>query len=288
MGALGYLRVFRAEQWYKNLLVFLPLVFVKQLFSFSFFNVLIGFAALCLVSSSGYILNDIFDIRKDRVHPEKCRRPIASGLIGVNLAFFLAIVLLLASLAVSFAVDRYFGFFVLLLFGLTLFYSLFLKNEPFLDIVIIGINFIIRALSGAFIIFPGQVIKISPWLILCPFFLALFLASGKRKADLILLGRNATMHKQTLTSYTQDIVNFLLNITTTSLLLCYALFSFNSDYPNLIYTMPFAVYILFRYVSLVNSGSEIARKTYLLVKDARIMIAGFLWAAATFVIIYGI
>jgi len=286
MGALGYLRVFRAEQWYKNLLVFLPLVFVKQLFSFSFFNVLIGFAALCLVSSSGYILNDIFDIRKDRVHPEKCRRPIASGLIGVNLAFFLAIVLLLASLAVSFAVDRYFGFFVLLLFGLTLFYSLFLKNEPFLDIVIIGINFIIRALSGAFIIFPGQVIKISPWLILCPFFLALFLASGKRKADLILLGRNATMHKQTLTSYTQDIVNFLLNITTTSLLLCYALFSFNSDYPNLIYTIPFAVYILFRYVSLVNSGSEIARKTYLLVKDARIMIAGFLWAAATFVIIY--
>lgn len=281
-----FLRLLRIEQWYKNLLVFLPLIFVKQLFSLSFFNVLIGFIALCLVSSSGYALNDIFDARKDRMHPEKKMRPVASGKISVYSAFFISLILLAASLFISFALDSYFGFFVLLLFCITLFYSLFLKNEPFLDIIIIGVNFIIRALSGAFIIFPGEIVRISPWLILCPFFLALFLASGKRKADLILLGENASLHKNTLSSYTPNVVDSLMNITTTALLLCYALFSFNSEYPNLIYTIPFAVYIMFRYVHLANIGSEIARKTHLIAKDFRIMLAGTVWALVTFVVIY--
>jgi 4-hydroxybenzoate polyprenyltransferase len=141
-------------------------------------------------------------------------------------------------------------------------------------------------LSGAFIVNPGQVIRISPWLILCPFFLALFLAAGKRKADLMLLGENASLHKSTLSHYTANVVDSLMNITTTSLLICYALFSFNSDYPRLIYTIPIAVYIMFRYVYLVNSGSKIARKTHLIVTDLRIVFAGLLWAFLSFVTIY--
>jgi 4-hydroxybenzoate polyprenyltransferase len=286
MGVLGYLKVFRAEQWYKNLLVFLPLVFVKQLFSFSFFNVLVGFAALCLVSSSGYIINDILDVNKDRLHPEKKLRLIASGAVNKYAAFFIAMLLAAVSLLVSFLLDSYFGFFVLLLFCLTLFYTLLLKHIPFADIVVIGVNFIIRALSGAFIIFPGQVVRISPWLILCPFFLALFLAAGKRKADIAFIGKNAQQHKHTSSSYTPELVDSLMNITTTSLLLCYALFSFNSEYPNLMYTIPFVVYILFRHLHLVNTGSPIARKTYLLFKDLGLVAAGLLWAVAAFVIIY--
>ncbi|MBW3012347.1 UbiA prenyltransferase family protein [Candidatus Woesearchaeota archaeon] len=286
MAMGGFFRLLRVEQWYKNLLVFLPLVFVKQLFSLSFFNVLIGFIALCLVSSSGYILNDIFDLKKDRLHPEKSKRPIASGRINLYIAFAFAVILLLVALSIALLLDKYFAFFVLALFTLTLFYSLYLKNEPFLDITIIGINFILRALSGAFIVKPGEIIRISPWLILCPFFLALFLAAGKRKSDLLLLGKDAELHKPALTHYTSGIVDSLMTITTTSLLICYALFSFNSDYPLLVWTLPIAVYIMLRYVHLINSGSEIARKTYLVVKDLRIMLAGLLWALAAFFIIY--
>ncbi|MBW3016910.1 UbiA family prenyltransferase, partial [Candidatus Woesearchaeota archaeon] len=116
MAMGGFFRLLRVEQWYKNLLVFLPLVFLKQLFSLSFFNVLIGFIALCLVSSSGYILNDIFDLKKDRLHPEKSKRPIASGRINLYIAFAFAVILLLVALSIALLLNKYFAFFVLILF----------------------------------------------------------------------------------------------------------------------------------------------------------------------------
>ena len=150
----------------------------------------------------------------------------------------------------------------------------------------IGINFILRAISGAFIIFPGQIVRISPWLILCPFFLALFLATGKRRANVMLLGKKAQLHKKILKFYNFELTSSLMTITTTALLICYALFSFGSEFPNLIYTLPFAVYIMFRYVYLVESGSEIARDTSRLIHDKPIVIAAIIWAATLFAIIY--
>jgi 4-hydroxybenzoate polyprenyltransferase len=283
----NYLKLIRPWQYYKNLLIFLPLIFVKELFSIGAVSrVLVGFVALCMISSANYILNDIIDRKKDIMHPEKKYRPLASGIVSVGSALILAILCFVFSAWIAVWLGNYFVYFVLALFVLTLFYSYALKDIPFLDITLIGVNFILRAMSGAFIVYTGKIIPISPWLILCPFFLALFLAVGKRNADIKLLGAKAYLHKKILRYYTPGLTDSLMTITTTSLLICYALFSFNSDFPNLIYTLPFAVYIMFRYIYLVNSGSEIARNTHLLVKDIPIVVAGLIWAVVLLGIIY--
>ena len=287
MSFIDFVRLMRPQQWYKNLLIFLPLIFVQQFFNADALSrVIIGFFALCLISSTNYILNDIVDRKKDALHPEKKKRPLASGVISVNSALFLAVIMFIISIWISLLLDNYFILFVLSLFILTQLYSYVFKNEPFIDVTLIGVNFILRAMSGAFIIFPGITVRISPWLILCPFFLALFLAVGKRRANIKLLGKKAPLHKKILKYYTVELTDSLMTITTTSLLICYALFSFESEFPNLIYTLPFAVYIMFRYIYLVEAGSEIARDTHFLIYDKPIIIAGLIWAVILMGIIY--
>jgi len=287
MSISDFVKLIRPQQWYKNLLIFLPIIFVKEFFNANALSrVVMGFFALCLISSTNYILNDIIDRSRDRLHPEKKHRPLAAGRISIGSALGLAVLLFIISIWISNLLGNYFVYFVLALFGLTQIYSYVLKNEPFVDITLIGVNYILRAMSGAFIIFPGQTIRISPWLILCPFFLALFLATGKRRANIKLLGKKAVLHKKILKYYTLELTDSLVAITTTSLLICYALFSFSSDYPNLIYTLPFAVYVMFRYIYLVEQGSEIARDTHFLIRDKPIMIAGLIWAVVLLGIIY--
>jgi 4-hydroxybenzoate polyprenyltransferase len=287
MSLMDFVKLMRPYQWYKNALIFLPLIFVKQLFNINAVErVVIGFLALCLLSSTNYILNDIVDRERDRHHPEKKNRPIASGKVSVAAGLVLAFVLLAVSVLIGYSLSNYFLIFMFSLFALTQLYSYVLKTVPFIDIILIGVNFILRAMSGAFIIFPNQVVRISPWLILCPFFLALFLATGKRLSELKLLGKKAILHKEILKYYSAELSNSLLTITTTSLLICYALFSFNSEYAHLIYTLPFAAYVMFRYMYLAEQGSEIARKAHLLYKDTPIMIAGALWVLVVFGIIY--
>lgn len=287
MSLKHYFILMRPHQWYKNILIFLPIIFVKELFNMNALSrVFIGFFALCFISSVNYILNDVADMRKDKLHPEKKFRPLPSGKAKPGLALIVALLFFVVSILFALKIGNYFIYFVLGLFLLTQAYTYVLKNEPFVDIIIIGINYILRALSGAFVIFSDKIIEISPWLILCPFFLALFLATGKRESNLILLSHKAKLHKKILTYYTKGLTRSLLIITTTALLICYALFTFSSDFPNLIYTLPFAVYIMFRYMYIVESGSVIARNTHLLVKDKQIMFAALIWAVVVYSIIY--
>jgi 4-hydroxybenzoate polyprenyltransferase len=277
----------RPWQWYKNLLIFLPLIFAGELFNQpAHLRVILGFAALCMISSANYILNDIIDKKKDRMHPEKKNRPLASGKANVFAAVIFGTALAVFSVWIAFYLGNYFVYFVAGLFALTFVYSYAAKQLAFVDITIIGVNFIIRAVSGAFVIFPDKIVRISPWLVLCPFFLALFLATGKRLADIKLLGSKAHLHKPILKFYTKDVTQALMTINTTALLICIALYSFNSDFTNLIYTLPLPAFIMFRYIYLVESGSEIARHAHLLFRDVQIMIAGFLWAAVSLAIIY--
>ena len=157
------IRLIRVRQWYKNLLIFLPILFVGMLFDKEmFFLTVLGFFSLSFLSSGNYVLNDLLDVKRDRAHPEKKHRPIASGAIGTPLALFLVVVLYAASFAIGYQFST--GFVVILgiLFGSTLAYSLGLKNEPFLDLLLISLNFILRAISGAFVLN----VSISPWLIL--------------------------------------------------------------------------------------------------------------------------
>ena len=277
------MKLLRVHQWYKNLLIFLPIIFSGNLFNLDFLEVTaLGFIALCLISSSQYIINDIKDIKRDRKHPEKRLRPIAAGKIKIFPALLLTIVLLGAGLLISYRLNVLFGEAVTLLVIISLLYTFWLKNEIIADVLAISINFVLRAISGAFLI----KVEISPWLILGVFFLAWFLVIGKRHAEVIFLRRKADKIRKTLAGYTKELTYALMLIATTLLVMCYALYSFFSQHTGLLITIPFALYTIFRYFMLVVRGDKIARHPERAVMDGKLFLSALLWALITFVIIY--
>lgn len=276
-------RLVRVKQWYKNLLIFLPLIFSINLFNLNLFTLtLLGFISLCLISSSNYIFNDIVDRKKDKYHPEKKNRPIAAGKIDIFSASLIAILLAFASLYLAYTLSLIFMYSVIALFLLTQLYSFYLKNEAFADVLLIAVNFVVRSISGAFIIN----VEISPWLILCPFFLAMFLAIGKREADSRLLGKNGKNHKAVLEIYTLEITQYLMNISVGLLIISYSLYAVSSNYLRLLITLPFCLYVIMRYYYLVRTGSEIGRHPHKVINDTKIMIALFLWLLSVFISLY--
>ncbi|MFP4111887.1 MAG: decaprenyl-phosphate phosphoribosyltransferase [Candidatus Woesearchaeota archaeon] len=279
----------RIKQWYKNLLIFLPLIFSGNLFNTKALSyTLIGFFAISLISSSNYIINDIRDRHKDRKHPEKKKRPIASRKITVPAGVFLAIVLIGTAFYISTSMPYTFRLILLIFFILTQLYTFFLKDEAFADITLISTNFVIRAVAGAFVLTEGMspYVEISPWLILCPFFLAMFLAIGKREADLRFLKDKAISHKPVFKIYTLKITNTLMIISTTLLIMSYALYSFLSLSSNFLITIPIALYMIFRYFYLVESGNEVARHPELVYKDPKIFISGMLLTGMIIMLLY--
>ncbi len=277
-----FFHLFRVQQWYKNLLVFLPLVFAGLLLDpRSIFLTFLGFLALCFMSSTNYILNDILDREKDRIHPEKRFRPIASGDISILSATILAMFLAIISLILAFFLSEIFFLLLLIFFFLTQLYSLYFKEELFADIIFISTNFVLRAMAGSFILD----IRLSPWLIICTFFLSLFIVVGKRKADLSLLKAEANKHKKVLQEY-EKITNTLMTISTTTLLLSYSLYSFLSIYPQLVYSIPFALYVILRYFYLIETKSIIARHPEKFYKDVRLLLGICIWTALVLFLMY--
>ena len=273
----------RVRQWYKNLVIFLAIFFSGNLLQLqSIYLSLLGFVALCLISSGNYIFNDLADIEKDKKHPEKKHRALAAGKIEPTPAVLLALFLLLLGLSLSVWLGKFFLTTVIALILLTKIYTYFLKKIVFADILTIASLFVLRAISGAQVIN----VKVSPWLILCPFFLSLFLSIGKRHANLDLLKNKAYLTRKTLKIYTKDLTNSLMLISTTLLIISYALYSFLSDHQNLLYTLPFALFVIFRYYYLITQGSIIARNPEKLFKDKNIVIGTLLWIILTAVLIY--
>jgi 4-hydroxybenzoate polyprenyltransferase len=277
------LQLLRTQQWYKNLLIFLPLVFVGlALDQQSIMLTILGFIALCLLSSTNYILHDIIDQKKDQVHPEKRERPIAAGKVSVPTAGFIAMLCATSSLILAMSLSPIFFYLELFFFALTLLYSLWLKQEIFLDIILIAVNYVIRAVAGAYIL----QVRVSPWLILCTFFLALFLAAGKRRADVHFLEHNAGKHKTVLKSYTKELTNALIQLATALLILSYSLYSFLSIYPHLIYSLPFSLYVILRYYYLVESNSPIPRKPHTGYRDKQLAAGVVIWILVVLFLIY--
>lgn len=269
---IDLIRLLRPKQWYKNLVIYLALVFTKNLFDpQAFLLVTLGFVSLCLISSANYIINDVVDRKKDQVHPEKKHRPIASGKVPISLALAIAGILLIVSLSIPILLDfdHMFTLSVIALFLLTNTYSFWLKNEVFVDIILISVNFVIRALAGVYIIKS----PVSSWIILCPFFLALFLATSKRHADISLLKDKHTSHKEVLKHYTKEITTSLMIITITLLILSYSLYIFSTANNFMFYSLPFVLYCVFRWFLHVFKGSDIARNPEIIITDIRFMIS---------------
>lgn len=283
MRTIDVIRLLRPQQWYKNLLIFLPLIFVGKMFDYyALLRIVYGFFVLCGISSVNYIINDIIDRKADKQHPEKKNRPIASGAISVPVALVLAAVLLALALLYAYAGGMQFFGTVMFLFLFTQFYSLVLKEKLFLDILGIATNFVVRAVAGTFLIN----VKISPWLVLCTFFLSLYLSVGKRHAEALYLGEKAATVRRTHQYYTKDLTTSLLNISTSLLIISYSLYSFLSEHKNLLITLPFALYVIFIYYYYIISGNKIARHPEYVFLDPRMTIGMVVWGILTVVLLY--
>jgi len=284
MTSNEYIRLLRPQQWYKNLLIFLPLLFSNNLFVLeNLFLCVIGFFSLCLVSSSYYILNDIKDVNEDKRNPEKKKRPIASGEIGTGMALLIFLIAFVSSMGLSLSLSSSFFAFPVLLFTLNIFYTLGLKNIPLVDINIISFNFVLRAASGAVLI--G--VPVSPWLIITIYILALFLAVGKRKGELFVLGKDPSKHKKVYTFYNEKFLDFMTIILSTSLFISYILYTFMADIGiYMLLTVPFAGFMIFRYMHFVISGTDVSRKTEYFFRDRHMQIYLVLWFLTLFLVLY--
>ncbi|RMF55527.1 decaprenyl-phosphate phosphoribosyltransferase [Candidatus Woesearchaeota archaeon] len=281
-GILDYLRLLRLSQSYKNLLVFLAVFFSFNIFNAQMLSTtIIGFFALTLTSFSGYIINDIIDREKDSMHPEKSRRVIAAGIVPVSHALTISIILLAVALLTALTLSTAFFFACALLFILTLFYSLKAREIIFLDILVIATNFVLRAIAGAILIN----VYVSPWLILCPFFLSLFLSIGKRKAEYNTLKSLASRTRKSLKHYNNELTNALMIISTTTLILSYALYTQATNH-WLTLTLPVVLYGIFRYFYLIFTNSPVARNPEKAFLDKPLITSMLIWLALAFVILY--
>lgn len=278
-----YAELIRINQWYKNLLVFLPIVFSKNIFNLElFFLNVIGFFCLCFVSSSNYIINNLIDIERDRYHPEKHKRVIIIEKMGFFNSLLFSVLLFLIGILIAYLLDFDFFLLVLTLFTVSQLYNFIFKNELFLDVITISVNFVLRAVSGAFI---TNVVP-SYWLIIGVFFLAFFICISKRYAEMIYLQKNAGNHKQVLNKYDEDMIIFCMIISTALLMLSYVLYSFLGEHENLFLTIPFAIYGILRYAFLTFNCSIVSRNPEKVFTDGRMLISMSLYLAISLFIIY--
>ena len=285
MSRVGILvRLLRINQWYKNIIIFLPLVFSLKFFLpdavlISF----LGFIALCLVSSAGYIRNDIKDFESDKLHPTKKFRPIPAGTVSKTQAVIIFIVLLISGLVLSFLLDWRFGIITILLIANTEIYSNWLKKILFLDILSISGNFMIRAISGVILIQS----PLSPWLILGIFFVALFLAAIKRRNELEVLKDSAQQHREILGQYNKATLDSIILITSIMVLTTYSLYAMDSVTQDwrLVITVPIVVYVIFRqiHLSFINQEKSISDN---ILKDKGITVAILVYIAVTIYLLY--
>ena len=243
----------RVQQWYKNIIIFFGIVFALELVSpANIFVSVLGFIALCLITSSGYIRNDIIDLQQDKIHPEKCKRPLPSGQITLKKANITFLIITGIGLLLSFSLDLLFGVFMIALIINTEIYSRITKNIVFLDIFVIGINFVIRAVSGIVLINT----QISPWIVFGVFFVALFLGFMKRKSEIITLKNSAGSHRKVLNHYTKISLNISVFISAIMILAIFTIYSVIGPFHDgrLILTVPFIAFIILRlsYLSKIN------------------------------------
>lgn len=263
----------RPQQWYKNLILFVSIIFSLNILNVEMWSTVI-FACIifCMLSGSEYIINDVIDIESDRKHPVKCKRPLASGKLKKTHALVFAAILIISVVAGSYFINIPFLIISISYLMLILFYSLILKHLIIVDVLVISLGFVMRAVAGGIAIN----VRISPWLIVCTFLLALFLALGKRRHELNLLGIQAEDHRKNLAEYSNEMLDQMLSITTGALIMSYSLYTFFVENYFMMLTIPVIIYGLFRYLFLVhtrNYGGE----PEMLFKDKGMQISMILW-----------
>jgi len=285
-----YIRILRPEQWIKNGFVLAPLIFAeKMLDGGSVFLSLAAFGVFCIASSGAYVFNDVFDREKDRVHPLKKNRPIASGEVGVQLASLIGSGLFFAGILAAFFIGTAFLWTVIGYLVLQLAYNVLLRQVVILDILAIALGFVLRALAGSVAI----QVRISPWLILCALLVALFLGFAKRRQEIVLLGDSADRHRKILKEYSLPFLDQLIGIVTAATIVSYAIYTLSPEVtarlgsPLMIITLPFVIYGMFRYLYLVHLREKGGSPASDLLGDGPLLLCIFLWGVVSVGLIYG-
>lgn len=274
----------RPKQWIKNGLVFAALIFSGQLLDPNLLiRAICGFVIFCLLSSCVYILNDTLDKDKDQLHPQKCKRPIASGVISVLQAMTLFVILLIATFTWAIFLSFEFTYVAFAYFALNIFYSFKLKHVAILDIMCIAAGFVLRAVAGTVLIETG----ISPWLIVCTSLLALFIAIHKRKSELEAIENGAKNGRRVLEIYSRDMLRDMSSTIDSATIMAYCLYTINTDNPvAMMCTIPFVIYGLFRYQYIIHKKDLAETPELALLQDKPLLIDVFLWVLACAVILY--
>jgi len=279
----------RPSQWVKNVVVFAGVTFALQYHNVEkLLLAVIAFVCFCFVSSAVYLINDITDRERDRNHPVKKERPIASGRISVGTAAAVAIIFAVVGFALTILfLDRLtlyaLGGFILL----NLVYSALLKNIVLLDGMAIAGSFVLRAVGGALAVS----VPISSWLLICTTLLALFLGFGKRRHELVLLGEKAEDHRGILTEYSPYFLDQLIGVVTASTVVAYCFYTLSPEVQlnlgtdKLVLTVPFVLYGVFRYLYLIHQRQVGGNPTRVLLTDRPILVNVILWMACVLLIL---
>ncbi len=282
------IKTMRLKQWTKNVFVWAALVFDVKLFRLEpFARTLAAFFLFCLISSAVYIINDLVDMPKDRLYPEKRNRPLASGALNPTIAIVAAVVIVLGCLPAAASIN---WVFTGILYGYLLLmvaYSFWLKNVVIVDVLTIALGFVLRVAAGVAVVSAA---RFSPWLYVCTILLALFLGLGKRRQEIMLMNGNGSTTRRILSEYNLRFVDEMLGLVSASVVMAYATYTFSA--PNLpanhlmMLTIPFVLYGIFRYLYLIHVKGETDPPDVVALKDRPLQLDLLLFALVVFVVFY--
>ncbi|MGC8879624.1 MAG: decaprenyl-phosphate phosphoribosyltransferase [Anaerolineae bacterium] len=285
---LALLKTLRPKQWIKNGFVFVPLVFDVKIFQAQpLLRSLAGFVLLCLISGAVYLINDLVDIEKDRRHPFKRNRPLASGQLSHSVAISAAIAIPVVTLPLAYLLDPLFGLIISGYFLLHIAYSFWLKNVVIIDVMAVAAGFVLRVAAGVPLVWAE---RFSPWLYLFTSLLALFLALGKRRQEIALLRENASHSRSILDHYNLAFLDEMIAVVTAGTVMTYALYTFSA--PNLpkdhtmMLTIPFVIYGIFRYLYVIHVRGDGGAPDEVALTDRPLQISVLLFGVAIVLILY--
>ena len=286
---MAYFKLLRPKDWAKNFFLFIPLFFAGEFLDLhKIISISYGFISFCCIASSIYILNDYKDVEDDRKHPVKCKRPIASGAVSPVTALIICAILVVLGFSIAWFIKEKFVLVLAIYFFINLGYSLGLKSIPILDIILLSSGFVLRIKAGSVV---GDV-KLSEWIVIMVFLLALFMAIGKRRDDVLLKLNTGTDMRKSVKGYNLEFLNTLLALVSAVMIVAYFMYTMSPEVQlrlgtwRLYYTCLFVMAGIMRYLQIIYVQADAGSPTKILYKDRFIQITLLLWIASYILIIY--
>ncbi len=280
----------RPKDWVKNTFIFAGAVFGERLLATEVMaKVLVGFTLFCLGASAVYLLNDLKDVERDKLHPRKAKRPLASGRLDSRVAFSVAVILMAIVIPSGLYLGTEFGLWVLAYLVMNILYIIKLKDVVIVDVMAVAAGFVIRVLAGCSLASAAA----SDWLIICTITISLFLGFSKRRQELLLVAKNGTNTRHVLKYYSIGFLDQMIAIVTASALVSYILYTLSQETVTkfgtrkLIFTSPFVLYGIFRYLYIVYHKGDDGNPIDVFFSDPPFLINGLMWGVTVVLILYG-